>query len=117
MAAASPPSDLIVKFDTPSNQDTIYTLTAGTLDAARTGIAFNLQIVEKGDDNLETDGISSTVIGSTSDRINTTTSQELANLISKYFSDKSILQPATAASGTGRNIRSMKLIVNVDPNA
>ena len=117
MTTTSPPSDLIVKFDTPTNQDTIYAVTTGgSLATGETGIAFNLQIVEKPEDTIVSGGISSSVIGSASDEINTTTSQQLANLISKYFSDKSILQ-AAAADGTGRNIRSMKLIVNVDPTA
>jgi len=57
------------------------------------------------------------VVGSGSDEINSTTSQDLANIITRYFDDKAIMSAATDATGTGRNIRSMKLIVDIDPSA
>ena len=112
------PSDLIVKFDTPTDTSTVHVLSTGSLTTGETGIGFNLQIVEKGEDPLGDGSIGSTIIGSGATQINTVTSQDLANLITQYFGDKSILVPASdGAGGSGRNIRSMKLIVNVDPGA
>lgn len=115
--SSAAPSDLIVKFDTPTDQSTLHTFTSGVLPPEAVGISFNLQIVEKGKAGLGASLVGSSVIGSAEDSINSATSQELANMITKYFSDKSILTPALDASGTDRNIRSMKLIVNVDPTA
>lgn len=111
--ATSPPSDLIVKFDSVTDASTFPSITTTALTSG-TGINFNLQIIEKGIKVLGTDPstVGSTKVGSDTDEINNITSQELANLITQYFSDKSIL---AAAAGTGSNIRSMKLIVNIDP--
>lgn len=122
MATISP-SDLIVKFDAVTDQSTIFAVTTGgTLDAGETGISFNLQVVEKGINSavhpLQPNIVGSEVVGSGTNQINTVTSQDLANLISQYFSDKGILNAAIdGTGGTGRNIRSMKLIVNVDSSA
>lgn len=110
------PSDLIVKFDTPTDTSTLHTLGSTDLVAGYTGIDFNLQIVEKSNQNLEAGKVGSTVVGS--DKINTTTSQDLANVIARFFVNENILTEATdGVGGSGRNIRSMKLIVNVDPTA
>lgn len=114
MASTDPPTDLIVKFNTPTDGTTeVPAITSGTLTSG-IGINFNLQIVEKGWNSMAIGNVVTTVIGSSDTEFNTVTSQELANLITKYLSDKSIL---SAAAGTGSNIRSMKLIVNVDPTA
>jgi hypothetical protein len=116
------PSDLIVKFDALTDQTTTVTLGATTsyspttLSPGETGISFNLQIVEKGQSDLAAGSVGSTVVGSNGDQINTVTSKELAYVIARYFSDKSILTEGDGG-GNGRNIRSMKLIVNVDPTA
>jgi hypothetical protein len=118
MATTAAPADIIVKFDTPTNTSAFPAIATGTLDTSGTGISFNLQIVEKADDPLGDGSIGSTIIGSGATQINTVTSQELANMIAQYFLDKTILTSASdGAGGTGRNIRSMKLIVNVDPSA
>lgn len=122
MTTTTAPSDLIVKFDALTDQTTAVTLAAATsyspttLNQGATGISFNLQIVEKGQTALTTGSVGSTVVGSAGTQINIVTAKELAYVIARYFSDKSILTEAIA-DGTGRNIRSMKLIVNVDPTA
>jgi hypothetical protein len=110
------PSDLIVKFNTPTDTSTLHTLGSTALVNGYTGIDFNLQIVEKSNQNLGSGTVGSTVVGS--NKINNTTSQELANVIARYFANENILTEATnGVGGAGRNIRSMKLIVNVDPTA
>ena len=123
MTTTTAPSDLIVKFDALTDQTTTVTLSSAgssysptTLNQGAAGISFNLQIVEKGQTALTTGSVGSTVVGSAGTQINTVTAKELAYVIARYFSDKSILTEAVA-DGTGRNIRSMKLIVNVDPTA
>ena len=123
MTTTTAPSDLIVKFDALTDQTTTVTLAAATsyspttLNQGATGISFNLQIVEKGQTALTTGSVGSTVVGSAGTQINSVTAKELAYVIARYFSDKSILTEAAFANGDGRNIRSMKLIVNVDPTA
>jgi len=118
MTTTTAPSDLIVKFDTTTDTTTLPTIGSSTLASGATGILFNLQIVEKpAEDPLAAGSIGSTVIGSAAGQINTTTSLDLANLITQYFADKSILSIPASAGAAGRNIRSMKLIVNVDPTA
>lgn len=116
MAASDPPSDLIVKFDILTDPVTVVTLTTDALSVGESGISFNLQIIEKGELDLTAGSIGSTVVGNSTDKINTVTAQELAYLITRYFSDKTILAPGDA-TGAGRNIRSLKLIVNIDPSA
>ena len=116
MAAATAPSDLIVKFDASTDTTTTFTLGSTALTSGENGISFNLQIIEKGQDALATGSVGSTVVGSGTTEINTLTSKELAYVIARYFADKGVLIPGNAA-GVGRNIRSMKLIVNVDPTA
>jgi hypothetical protein len=118
MTTTAAPSNLIVKFDTLTDTSSFSPPSAGPLDAGATGISFTLQIIARADP-LISGGLQSTVIGSDPGQINNVTSQDLANVIAQYFSDKSILVPSTdGAGGSGRNIRSMKLIVNVvDPGA
>lgn len=114
------PGDIIAKFNTPTDQSTLHTLSTGSLALGETGISFNLQIIEKGLSAVAIVPltVSTSVIGTGEDQFNPATSQELANVIAQYLSDKSILTAASnGAGGSGRNIRSMKLIVNVDPTA
>ena len=116
--ASGAPTFQIFKFDTVTTTDTIHAITTAALTSpGETGIKFNLQIVEKGSAALSASSAGSTVVGSGTNKINSTTSQDLANIITRYFDDKDIISAATDAAGAGRNIRSMKLIVDIDPSA
>ena len=116
-----PPSDLIVKFDAVTTSSTTeYSLGSTPLSGLELDINLNLQIVEKGP--LPSTGpstVGSTVVGTGSGEFNTDNCKELANIITRYFVNKNILHGATDSdtnpSTTVPNIRSMKLIVNVDP--
>lgn len=117
--ASNAPTFQIFKFDTVTTTDTVHAITTNALSSpTETGIKFNLQIVEKGSAALSASSAGSTVVGNSSDEINSTTSQDLANIITRYFKDKSIMSATTDANGdVTRNIRSMKLIVDIDPSA
>ncbi len=127
-------SDLIFKFDAVTDASEIESniVQAGgdnsplALDASggvhgpgAHGISFNLQIVEKGNPASSSTNFESSIVGTVANEIDNETSKALANLITKFFALKSILRisETTAATGVGRNIRSMKLIVNIDPTA
>lgn len=116
------PSDLIVKFDAvTTNSTAVYTgLGTTELQGLQLGINLNLQIVEKGPLPLAGTGtVGSTVVGTGTGEFDIENCKDLANIITRYFVDKSILHGATDSddnlSTTVPNIRSMKLIVNVDP--
>ena len=118
--ASNAPTFQIFKFDTVTTTDTVHAIPAATAlnSPGGTGIKFNLQIVEKGSAALSASSACSTVVGNSSDEINSTTSQDLANIITRYFKDKGIMSATTDANGdVTRNIRSMKLIVDIDPSA
>jgi len=111
-------SDVVYKFSTPTNTDTLVTSASSSLTTIdHTGIDFNLQIVEKGNRALASTNYGSSIVGSGPTEIGSDITQALANVITMVFVEKSILTAATDNAGSGRNIRSMKLIVNVDPNA
>lgn len=116
------PSDLIVKFDAiTTNSTAVYTgLGTTELQGLQLGIKLNLQIVEKGPlPSPGTGTVGSTVVGTGTGEFDIENCKDLANIITRYFVDKSILHGATDSdtnpSTTVPNIRSMKLIVNVDP--
>ena len=112
-----PPSNQIFKFDIETNTTALPTVFPALSTPGETGIPFNLQIVEKFAPGTPfgSQVIGSTVVGM--DVINDDVAVDIANLITSYFADHAILTSATDSEGTNRNVRSMKLIVNVDPTA
>lgn len=116
-------SDVIYKFDTPTTAGTVPTITTTTLyQNTHSDIDFNLQIVEKGNKAASSTNFASSSVGSATNQIDDDVSQDLANIITAVLVDRSILtinlsNVVSGVVGSGRNIRSMKLIINVDPYA
>lgn len=115
-------SDVVYKFNTPTTAGAVPTITTTNLfQNTHTDIGFNLQIVEKGDQAASSTNFASSSVGSAATQIDDDVSQDLANIITAVLVDRSILTINLSSTSTGpnpgRNIRSMKLIINVDPFA
>lgn len=116
-------SDVIYKFSTPTTAGTVPTISTTTLFAnTHDNIDFNLQIVEKGNHSASSNNFSSTSVGPASNQFDDDVSRELANIITAVLNDKALMtinltNVVPGVVGSGRNIRSMKLVINIDPYA